>query len=487
MFLLHKFLSLVITLLLMLSPVTYAAPAVAPIAPVVTEQIQPAKIAPVILQNIRYSQSVQKVRIVFDVSTLPEYTATLSDNPNQLVIDFNGAVNQVSDGQKIFDDPVLTSLSLSEVTPGKQRVVIALKSPSAYKVFTLTNPNRFVVDIFKEYDEKNEEQVAPGVKYTSLLRYKQVGPVSAHMLDITPGSDYMIKPILSNDAIAGLEKLQPMAERNKAIGAVNGSYFALNGEILGLLKIDGEIASTSNVDRTALGVLPDGKILMDPIEYRGSITLPDGRLIAITGVNHERGPNDLILYNNYYDSTTGTNQFGSDYILSNGKITAIAHGNAAIPPGGIVLSAHGTMEQALVGLKIGDQIKITQTLGDIWDKTIYAISAGPRLVKNGNLLVTSKEELFPSDITTGRAPRTAVGVTKDGHVLLFVVDGRQQSSIGMTLLELAALMQEWGAVDAMNLDGGGSSEMFVTSRVVNRPSDGRERSVGDALVIVSKK
>jgi len=118
---------------------------------------------------------------------------------------------------------------------------------------------------------------------------------------------------------------------------------------------------------------------------------------------------------------------------------------------------------------------------------MYAMSAGPRLVKNSSVFVTSKEEKFPSDITNGRAPRTAVGLTKDGHVLLLVVDGRQQSSIGMTLLELALYMQEWGAVDAMNLDGGGSSEMFVNGKIVNKPSDGRERSVGDALIIVPKK
>ena len=65
--------------------------------------------------------------------------------------------------------------------------------------------------------------------------------------------------------------------------------------------------------------------------------------------------------------------------------------------------------------------------------------------------------------------------------------GRQQKSIGMTLTEMAILMQELGAEDAMNLDGGGSSEMVVGNEVMNRPSDGRERSVGAALAIFPKK
>ena len=481
---LHRRLSLVMTLLLMLPQAAWAAPA---LLPVVTDQIVQTQITQSLLQNIRYSQSPQKIRIVFDVSTMPVFTANLTQDPNQLVVDFEGTVNKVTAVRKVFDDPVVSSLELSTVEPGKERVVIDLKRTASYKVVTLSNPNRIVVDIIKDYDQKREEQIAPGVNYTSLLRYKQTGQVSAHIVDITPGSDYMIKPVLSNDAITGLERLQAMAERNKAIVAVNGSYFALSGEILGLLKIDGEIVSTSDVERTALGVLPDGQIMIDQIDCKGSIALPDGRTVAITGVNHERGVNDLILYNNYYDSMTATNQFGTDYILNNGKIIGIAHGNAAIPPGGVVLSAHGTMEKALEGLKVGDKVKITQTLGDIWDRTSYAIGAGPRLLKNGNVSLTSQEEQFPSDITSGRAPRTAVGTTKDGHVLLLVVDGRQQSSVGMSLLELALLMQELGADDAMNFDGGGSSEMFVNGKVVNKPSDGRERSVGDALMVVPKK
>jgi exopolysaccharide biosynthesis protein len=109
------------------------------------------------------------------------------------------------------------------------------------------------------------------------------------------------------------------------------------------------------------------------------------------------------------------------------------------------------------------------------------------LVKNGSVFVTAKAEEFPADIAVGRAPRTALGVTKDGHVLLVVVDGRQPDhSIGMTLTELAGFMKELGATQAMNLDGGGSSEMTVGEKVVNIPSDGRERDVGTAIAVQQK-
>jgi exopolysaccharide biosynthesis protein len=76
-----------------------------------------------------------------------------------------------------------------------------------------------------------------------------------------------------------------------------------------------------------------------------------------------------------------------------------------------------------------------------------------------------------------------LGVTKDGHVLLVVVDGRQAGSVGLTLLELAYLMQELGSENALNLDGGGSSEMVINNKIVNAPSDGHERPLGDAFIV----
>lgn len=465
----YKRLCVVVVVALMYSQTGWAAPAKA------------------VLQNVRYSQTIEQVRVVFDVNELPVYTASLTESPNQVIIDFTNTTNATKLSQVLLNDPAVSNLQLSEVESGKQRIVINLKTAGiTYKVFTLANPNRVVVDISKRADQKYEEQIAPGVKYSSLYRNTIAGPISAYTIDFTPGSNYILKPVLSNGLISDLERVQSIAERSKAIAAINGSYFALNGEILGLLKIDGDIVSTSDLGRTALGIMPDGQMMFDSVDYQGSIVLPDGRTVAITGVNHERGPNALILYNNYYDSMTGTNEYGTDYIVSNDIITGIAHGNAVIPPGAVVLSAHGSNEKALASLKVGDNIKIIQTLGPVWDKTTYAIGAGPRLIKSNSVFITSKVEEFPPDITVGRASRTAVGVTKDGHVLLTVVDGRQQTSIGMTLLELALFMQEQGAVDAMNFDGGGSSEMVIKGKVMNKPSDGRERPVGDALIIAPK-
>ena len=114
------------------------------------------------------------------------------------------------------------------------------------------------------------------------------------------------------------------------------------------------------------------------------------------------------------------------------------------------------------------------------------MGAGPRLVQNGMVNVTAGNEQFPSDIRYGRAPRSAVAILKNGNYLFGVVDGRQSSSRGLTLTDWAKLLVKMGAKDAMNLDGGGSSALVVGGLLQNSPSDGRERSVGSALILTEK-
>lgn len=112
------------------------------------------------------------------------------------------------------------------------------------------------------------------------------------------------------------------------------------------------------------------------------------------------------------------------------------------------------------------------------------LTFGPALVKDGQVTVRSSDEV-------GRAmtsnPRTAIGQISEGHYLLVVSDGRTKESAGLSLRQLAELMQSLGAQIAYNLDGGGSSTMVFQGRVVNNPTTNgrslRERSVSDIVYI----
>jgi len=112
-----------------------------------------------------------------------------------------------------------------------------------------------------------------------------------------------------------------------------------------------------------------------------------------------------------------------------------------------------------------------------------ALSAGPALLRNGNINVTSDEEVFFGSSIPDIHPRSAAGRTADGALILMVVDGRQDISRGVYLEELAKLMMDVGAVEALNLDGGGSSALVVNGTLLNRPAGSTtEREVMSAIV-----
>jgi hypothetical protein len=112
-----------------------------------------------------------------------------------------------------------------------------------------------------------------------------------------------------------------------------------------------------------------------------------------------------------------------------------------------------------------------------------AIGAGPMLVADGRIRITTDEEVFFGSSIPNTHPRTAAGRTRDGSLILLVVDGRQPESRGVNLQELAQIMLDLGAVDALNLDGGGSATLVANGELLNRPTGGTsQREVMSALV-----
>ncbi|MDL2276497.1 phosphodiester glycosidase family protein [Breznakia sp. OttesenSCG-928-G09] len=105
-----------------------------------------------------------------------------------------------------------------------------------------------------------------------------------------------------------------------------------------------------------------------------------------------------------------------------------------------------------------------------------AISFGPFLIVDGKTQITETS-------TGGLQPRTAVGQCKDGTILFVVVEGRTSSSTGASLYDLQEIMKEYGAYNAANLDGGGSSALYYRGNLVNTLSNGRERNIPNALIV----
>ena len=121
-----------------------------------------------------------------------------------------------------------------------------------------------------------------------------------------------------------------------------------------------------------------------------------------------------------------------------------------------------------------------------WDVT-EAIHAGPILISNGVINVTSEEEVFFNTPVDGVQPRSAIGYKSNGDIVMMVVDGRQVDSRGAYLKELAMLMSQFKCYEALNLDGGGSSALIFFDKLINKPIGlNNQREVMSSIGIISQ-
>lgn len=307
---------------------------------------------------------------------------------------------------------------------------------------------------------------------------------------------------LGMDQIIGTETTSSIAARHGAVAAINAGFFRLDNSIFagdptGSLMIDGVLLSESISGRVAM-VIENGraetKVEFERAELGYSIIV-NGREFKV-GINRERQADDMVIYTKAFGSTSLTRPGGVEFIVRNGRIRRIVtdDGSNPIPENGYLISASGMLGKELRKLvSLNTRVKIAMHHSSL--ETMVPSSALGRaeditngvsyLIKNGNVALTWEAEKASRSFAENRHPRTAVAKMKDGKLLMITVDGRQPSvSVGMTLQELAEYLLSLGAVDAINLDGGGSTTMVLDGTVVNKPSDANgERKVGDAIVV----
>ena len=437
-----------------------------------------------VLSNIRYGDNNTRLRIVLDLSAAANYSVNRENNDTRLVVNLNNIATTLQGA------PALRSNAVKDIILGTYgsdtvQLIVDMKAPMEAKVYTMANPHRLVIDIQKEYEEMQPRQIMPGLNYTRYLRVDNRGMLTAYVLE-ADRSKFDLQLVLAGDSIAsGRQKLKAIASAHQAVAAINGGYFALDGSLIGNTRINGQTAGTTYFERTSLGFMLDGTLKLATSQYYGVVESA-GQKVYLSGVSCPRGENNTILYNSLFGNYTGTNEFGKEYVVQNGKVIAINQANSFIPTDAQVISVHGTAQDAFAKVRIGDKISIGENFGPELDSASTIVGAGPELLRNGQLHVTAVQEQFPSDIAKGRAPRTALGIKADGKIILMVIDGRQSHSIGTTLTETAQLLQKFGAVNGFNLDGGGSSEMVLQGQILNSPSDGGERPVGSGLILTRR-
>ena len=343
-----------------------------------------------------------------------------------------------------------------------------------------------ITDYFRSYTDPERsdvtKSVAPGVVHRQILN----NGVLTNILAISPDAAE-IRPYRALSAGIGTESLMSLARRHKALAAVNGGFFemvgTLRGESVGALKIDGEWVSEPEQGRAVIGLRTiNGKIeaYIDRIDLRQELLLPNGSTLSIDGMNRNRGRNELVLYRPHFHSVTLTMPDGVEVVVRNGKVTGISdkQGSSRIPADGYILSGSGKKRHTLLThIAEGAAVEIRETVipervGDsnLWSNFTHVIGGGPLLLRDGIASSTQayEREGFDQAFHSFWHPRTAVGKKADG-TLFFVTITATEAGVrrGVMLPRLAELFLEWGATDALNLDGGNSSMLVIQNEVVS--------------------
>lgn len=355
---------------------------------------------------------------------------------------------------------------------------------------------------------ENGQNIGPGTYYRNMNYLTPNGKFMVNMVECRFDAEYL-KVETADGWVEGIankpvsfQVQQNTNQNRRVISAVNGDFFdmtTVKGLTYGTSIINGEIRTAVKAS-TILGITDEGKCFIDTLNMEAAAQCSNGKQVPIDGVNRLRWVDQAMLYTPAFGKTTLNTAAGTDIVIRgvelplkgnrvySGIIEKIVPDskNTEIPADGVVISLQGKALERFAGVAAGDEISFYVNFDK--QNVNFAVAGAPRLLKDGK----PTDELDSRADSRTRQPRTAVGI-KDNKLYMVTVDGRQPGySDGMSLYEMTEFLLIQGVQDAINLDGGGSTAMavrkqgYTTAKLVNNPSDGRERYVGNTIQLISE-
>ncbi len=354
------------------------------------------------------------------------------------------------------------------------------------------------------------------------------GPWSVNVVTIDPKLFHGSLGSTFGPTIEARETTSWLAGYTKAKAAVNGGFFVLDpaagapGDPAGAGVYDGTLESEPVGTRPVLVLGADAKHTeITRPQWHGDALLPSGD-VQLDGLNRVPGlirncggdsgdaptalplhdttctdPNELVLFTPAFGSSTPSGAGSEAVVDGQGRVLrTLGQRGTALRPGERSLQGIGDLAPLVAGLHPGQRVRVTTALTDgaqpLTRPGASVVNGGPELVQGGAVHITQRQDgmvhpgqpSFAYGWVLQRNPRTFAGVDAQGRTLLVTVDGRQPDQLGLSIPETAAVARSLGMVDAMNLDGGGSTTMVVDGQLTTHPSDATgERPVGDAIVV----
>lgn len=359
---------------------------------------------------------------------------------------------------------------------GNQLIIQATYPESARpRVWSLTNPNRVVIDVRQDDLLPRDIAWAPGLRWQA--RYVTVGgrafPVS--MLRLRASQGAKARPVWANpQSAAGIGSLRDMVRNSGAVAGINAGFFNRNNQLpLGAVRRDGRWISGPILNRGAIAWNEQGGALINRLFLGYTLTTGEGRNFPVGPINSGYVQAGIGLYTPDWGSYSPILDNETLVSVSQNRVLrqdpggAAASRTTAIPRDGYLLAVRA-LSEAVRSLPPGTTLRLTPDLRPAaFEPFPHVIGGGPLLVKDRQVVLSAATEGFSDAFATQAAPRSAIGLTSEGDMLLVAIHF-SPGGRGPTLAETAQIMLQLGSVDALNLDGGSSSGLMLGGQMLNR-------------------
>lgn len=446
------------------------------------------------ITSLRQGIHEDRARFVLDLSQPALFR--WYEEPGKLILEFPAlpdpegrtSLLRMHEFEDVFAQQVTESLQ-----EGFTRLIFNHASTEPPQLFTLSEPSRIVVDLLRQpvacpvsLPSKPAPKPRPGDLWSSHAFTGSKGPVRGYVIRFNPQkTGWALLPALADGTIMHRTTVSRIAARHNAYAAINGGFFASNGPPLGMLVIDGEWIKPPLHSRAVLGITTDGNHTIANVDFDGKLEFEGLGFLPLESLNEGHSSDDgLVVFTRRWGPlVTAAPSKTRLAVSADGLVLAVypAGVDVPVPEGGFVISGNGRRAKTLSEICQGTKVELQLQTTPRWPNLRHAIGGGPLLVVDGKVCVNGQAERFRADVTNSCRPRSAVGLSATGEVILLAVQDP-----GMTLKELAGTMVKLGARSAMNLDGGGSTAIVVGGQLLNSPSDGCERSVSNAVLVVKQ-
>jgi hypothetical protein len=326
--------------------------------------------------------------------------------------------------------------------------------------------------------------LAPGLNYSKQIVHgpKEDTPVYTIRADTRRG--WKLRLIPASQSVLERRGVSQIAEEfntqnpgrapyEKAPIAVNGGYFAYEGAAVGAVKVDNEWIRLPWKSRTAIGWADGGKPFIDNLSARAVVKLADGE-IGVENLNGRAAASTCALLTERFSPLYSLRAGEVAAVIEKGQVSRVAtSGKLSIGAGVQVLVAGASSpdKARVAALQPGDAAAFEVSAAPAkWESATTILGAGPRLMRNGVIDTTQVEEEFQPDVIA-RGPRTMIGIDKRGGLIIQVIEAWHDKIRGFTLEAAASEIMRAGAVDAINLDGGSSTTLWVQGKTLTHASD----------------